>query len=78
MRKSSVGDAGAQTPRFLTVEEAATILRIGRTSAYELARRWLATDGREGIPVVRLGRSLRVPELAILRMAERVAPDPAA
>ena len=78
MRESSVDDAGGRTPRFLTVEEAAAVLRIGRTSAYELARRWLATDGKEGIPVVRLGRSLRVPELAILRMAEQVAPDPAA
>ena len=28
-------------PHFLTVEEAAAVLRIGRTSAYELARRWL-------------------------------------
>lgn len=71
-------NAEARTPRFLTVEEAAAILRIGRTSAYELARRYVATEGREGLPVVRLGRSLRVPELAIYRMAEQVAPDPAA
>jgi excisionase family DNA binding protein len=58
-------------PHFLTVEEAAAVLRIGRTSAYELARRWLATSGQEGIPVVRLGRTLRVPQAAIERLAQR-------
>ncbi len=48
-------------PDFLTVEEAARVVRIGRTSAYELARRYLDTDGAEGLPVVRFGRQLRVP-----------------
>ncbi len=52
-------------PVFLKVEEAARILRISRTSAYELANQWLASDGRVGLPVVRLGRSLRVPRKAI-------------
>lgn len=52
-------------PVFLKVEEAAGILRISRTSAYELANQWLASDGRVGLPVVRLGRSLRVPRKAI-------------
>jgi excisionase family DNA binding protein len=46
---------------MLTVEEAAGVLRIGRGLAYELARRWEATEGREGIPVIRLGRLMRVP-----------------
>jgi excisionase family DNA binding protein len=48
-------------PAFLTVEEAAAIVRIGRTTAYELAARYEATDGEEGLPVVRIGRQLRVP-----------------
>ena len=48
-------------PDFFTVEEAARILRIGRTAAYELARKYRATDGREGLPVVPFGRLLRVP-----------------
>ena len=55
-------------PVFLRVEEAASILRISRSSAYELAHRWLATGGRTGLPVIRLGRSLRVPGAAIERL----------
>jgi hypothetical protein len=37
------------------------VLRIGRTSAYALARRYLATSGAESLPVVRVGHLLRVP-----------------
>ena len=48
-------------PDFLTVEEAAAVVRIGRTAAYRLARLYLATAGVSGLPVVRLGRQLRVP-----------------
>lgn len=47
---------------FLTVMEAADTLGISRTLAYEMARRYLATDGREGLPVVKLDKRLmRVP-----------------
>jgi hypothetical protein len=53
--------AAPGVPDFLTVDEAARILRIGRTAAYELARRWPATDGREGLPVRKVGKQLRVP-----------------
>lgn len=52
-------------PQFLTVEEAASVMRIGRTAAYQLAARFEATDGREGLPVVRFGRLLRVPRARI-------------
>jgi excisionase family DNA binding protein len=50
-----------RAPDFLTVEEAAAVLRIGRSKAYELAREYLATDGASGMPVIRLGKQLRVP-----------------
>lgn len=51
----------AELPDVLTVEEAAALIRIGRTAAYQLARQYLATDGAEGMPVRRIGRQLRVP-----------------
>lgn len=54
-----------ETPDFFTVEEAARVLRIGRTAAYELARTWRATGGRDGLPVVAFGRLLRVPRAAL-------------
>lgn len=63
-------------PRFLTVEEAAAVLRVGRTTAYALVKRWLATNGRDGIPAVRLGKSLRVPQVALERLAESTMPPP--
>jgi excisionase family DNA binding protein len=56
-------------PDFLTVVEAARLLRIGRTSAYLLAQQWLYSDGRKGLPVVRVGRQLRVPRRALERLA---------
>jgi excisionase family DNA binding protein len=51
------------TEPFLTVEEAAGRLRISRTAAYSLARQWLES-GRDGIPAVRIGRSIRIPATA--------------
>jgi len=55
---------------FLRVEEAAQLLRVSRTSAYALANRWLHTDGAEGLPALRIGRSLRIPTVAIERLAD--------
>lgn len=61
---------------FLTVEEAAEILRIGRTAAYEATRRWRATNGAEGIPVVKVGGTLRVPRRKIDELAGGVVAIP--
>jgi excisionase family DNA binding protein len=58
---------------FLRVEEAAAVLLISRAVAYALARRWLETDGREGLPAVRIGRSVRIPRAALERMADPVS-----
>jgi len=57
-------------PEFLTVEEAAAVLRISRTSAYRLAQEWRLTKGKTGLPVVRLGRQLRVPRAALVRLVD--------
>ncbi len=59
------------TPDLFTVTEAAVVLRIGRTTAYELARRDLATDGGEGLDVRRIGGQLRVPRAALERIVGR-------
>ncbi len=48
----------------LTVEEAATVLRISRASAYQAARIWRAT-GTDGLPVIQIGRRLLVPRTAL-------------
>jgi len=57
-----------ELPDVLTVEEAAAVLRISRGAAYELARRFRETNGAAGLPVVVLGRSLRVPRSALCRL----------
>ena len=59
-----------EEPTVLTVEEAARVLRIGRSAAYEAAQRFIASGGKEGLPVVRLGRCLRVPRHALERLLE--------
>jgi excisionase family DNA binding protein len=64
----------ADAPDFLTIDEAAEVLRIGRNQAYELARVWRATGGERGVPVVEFGRRLRVPKAALLRLAGLAAP----
>lgn len=68
----------AELPDVLTVEEAAALVRIGRTAAYQLARQYLATDGADGMPVRRIGRQLRVPrELLEAWVGTTLHPAPA-
>ncbi len=56
-------------PLLYTVEEAAAVLRIGRTLAYALARRYQSSGGTAGLPVVRVGNKIRVPRWALLELA---------
>ncbi len=55
-------------PLLLTVEEAAEVLRISRSLAYELAHRYETSDGHDGIPVLRVGSCLRVPRWALVEL----------
>ncbi len=57
-------DRSRKDPRTLTVVEAADILGISRSTAYELVR-----QGR--IPSVRLGRRIVIPLTSLLRMLEQ-------
>jgi excisionase family DNA binding protein len=54
---------------FLRVREAAMILGISNSATYELANAWLATEGRAGLPAVRMGRCILIPRAAIDRLA---------
>jgi excisionase family DNA binding protein len=54
---------------FLRVREAAVVLGISNSAAYELANVWLATEGRTGLPAVRMGRRILIPRAAIDQLA---------
>lgn len=52
-------------PSMLKVDEAAAFLRISRSGAYEAAATYIRTGGSEGVPAVRIGRSVRIPKDAL-------------
>ena len=49
------------TPDLLTIEEAARVLRIGRTKAYAMGQEYRTTNARSGMKVIEVGGQLRVP-----------------
>ncbi len=63
-----VAVSAAEAKFLLTVPEAAAALRIGRSTAYDLAHAWLDSGGTQGLPVAIIGGSLRVPVAAINRL----------
>ena len=62
MDTDAIEDAGWGAQALLTVMQAAVILRIGRTTAYALARQFVRTKGESGLPAVRVGDQLRGPQ----------------
>lgn len=55
-------------PPLLTIDEAAKVLRIGRSLAYTMARHYETSDGHDGLPVLRLGSNIRVPRWALAEL----------
>jgi predicted DNA-binding transcriptional regulator AlpA len=64
--------SGADVPILLTVPEAAKVLGIGRTLAYELVR----TDTWP-TPVIRAGKLIKIPSRPLLDLIAGGSPSPA-
>jgi excisionase family DNA binding protein len=60
--------SGVPAAPLLTVEEAARVLRIGRSLAYQLAQDYDSSGGLNGLPVIRIGNCLRVPRWALAEL----------
>ena len=55
-------------PDVLTIHEAAEFMRVSPGVAYEMARRYRATNGREGLPVFMAGaRMMRVYKIELAK-----------
>ena len=52
-------------PIMLTVKDAASVLRIGRSKAYEMTTLYASSGGTQGLPCLRLGDLLRIPKAAL-------------
>lgn len=59
-------------PAFLTVEQAAAELQLGRSKAYELTVEWERTGGQSGLPFVRFGHQKRIPTNWLIHLTETV------
>ena len=65
-------------PPFLTVEQAAKELQLGRSKAYELTVEWERTAGRSGLPFVWFGHQKRIPTNWLIRLADSLPSSPPA
>ncbi len=69
---AALGGVGIPDPRrrpVISAQEAFELLNIDRTTGYRTIR-----DGTFPLPIIRVGRQLRIPTVALLRLLE---PDPA-
>lgn len=67
-----------EMPKFLTVEQAAKLLQLGRSKAYALTVEWERSGGTTGIPFVWLGNQKRIPLDALMRWVDGQLVPPAA
>ena len=66
-------------PPFLTVQQAAKVLQLGRSKKYELTVEYERSNGASGLPFVWLGQQKRIPRSALIRLMNVGLPhDPAA
>ncbi len=61
-----IDELTASLPVLLTIDETAEVVRTGRSLTYDLAHRYEASGGMEGLPVLRFGSCLRVPRWALI------------
>ena len=57
-------------PPFLTVEQAAKVLQLGRSKTYELTVEYDVTGGKSGLAFLWFGRQKRIPRNVLLRMMD--------
>ena len=57
-------------PPFLTVEQAAKVLQLGRSKTYELTVEFDCSAGRSGLPFVWLGKQKRIPRAGLIRFMD--------
>jgi excisionase family DNA binding protein len=65
-------------PFLLTVEQAAKVLQIGRSKAYELSVEYERSGGRSGLPFVWIGNQKRIPRDELTAYIERQLRHPPA
>ncbi|MBO0748447.1 MAG: helix-turn-helix domain-containing protein, partial [Acidimicrobiaceae bacterium] len=66
-------------PPFMTIDQAAKVLQLGRSKAYQLSVEWERTGGESGLPFLWFGHQKRIPRAALERFVARsLAPPPAA
>jgi excisionase family DNA binding protein len=72
MSNNSLTAAVGTDQLFLRVEDAARLLGISRSLAYDMANQWIDSNGQAGLPTIRLGRRLLVNRSALQRWADDV------
>lgn len=55
-------------PLYVSVHEAARILGISRTLAYDMAHLGIETAGHQGLPAIRLGRRILVSRAGLTQL----------
>ncbi len=57
-------------PPFLTVEQAAKVLQLGRSKTYELTVEYDVTGGKSGLAFRWFGRQKRIPRSVLVRLMD--------